>query len=356
MNKPDVPLPRRNQDIMAFYRERIMYMLAWAVIVFISPFAVLNFYEGDVLLGVAISALIVCFSLDGFAIHYKRRPPIPFTYLLIPTVLAIGLSLLQHGLHGALWCYPGVLLCYFVLSRRWAIVSSLALLAIAAPMVLLSLGTDIALRFVVSLALTIVVVYIITDVIRELQEELLSQAITDPLTGAYNRRQMEFALDEALERHQRTAAPASILLLDIDHFKNINDTFGHDSGDSVLKQLVLLIKNRTRKLDRIFRAGGEEFLLFLPDTPAAAAMIQAENLRTRIADTPLLKHRQVTVSIGVAQCQKDMSPETWIKIADNALYQAKNTGRNRAVLGDAATVEAPRPQPTDPDDRRARTR
>jgi diguanylate cyclase (GGDEF)-like protein len=351
------PIPRRERDIMEFYRERIMYMLAIAIAIFITPFAILNFYEGHTLLGVAIMGVVVTFCADGLAIHFKKRPPIPFTWLLLPTIAAIGLSLRAQGILGALWCYPGVLLCYFVLPRRLAIASSLGLLAVAAPMVMFNLGQEIAIRFVVSLALTIVVIYIITDVIRDLQRELLDQAVTDPLTGAYNRRQMEFSLDEAIERHMRTNAQASILLIDIDHFKRINDDFGHDAGDRVLKSLVLLIKNRSRKLDRLFRMGGEEFLLFLPDTPAAAAMKQAENLRGRIAEGSLLKQRQVTVSMGVAECRRDQNQEQWIKIADNALYKAKTTGRNRVICGHDLDGEQPADQVSaDSDERRVRQR
>ncbi len=355
MTTPDAkaPEPRRNQDILEFYRERIMLLLAVAILIFISPFAVLNIIQGRIFLGIAVSGVIATFAIDGLAIYFKRRPPIPFEFLLVPTVAAIGISLKTDAIYGALWCYPGVLMCYFVLPRRWAIAGSLGLLAVAAPLVLMSLGQDIALRFVVSLALTIVVIYIITDVIRELQDELLSQAITDPLTGAYNRRQMEFTLDEALERHKRTSAPASVLLIDIDHFKKINDDLGHDAGDRVLKALVLLIKNRSRKLDRLFRMGGEEFLLLLPDTPAAAAMVQAENLRGRIAEGNLLKNRRVTVSIGVADIQRDLTHESWVKMADTALYQAKETGRNRVIRADAAALVA---DPAEADGRRARQR
>jgi len=350
MNTPDpasdtraperVATPRRNQDILEFYRERIMYLLAIAILLFLVPFVVLDFVEGHILLGIATLAVVICFCIDGFAIHLRKRPPIPFEYLLIPVVAAIGISLTVNGMHGALWCYPGVLLCYFVLPRRWAVAGSLGLLAVAAPIVLMSLGQEIAVRFVVSLALTIVVIFIITDVIRELQSELLAQAITDPLTGAYNRRQMEFSLDEAIERHMRTSAPASVLLIDIDHFKRINDELGHDMGDRVLKALVLLIKNRSRKLDRLFRMGGEEFLLYLPDTPVSAAAIQAENLRNRVAEGNLAKGRQVTISIGVAALQRDLSRDEWIKLADNALYSAKQTGRNRVVCAEGTVTDA----------------
>ena len=132
-------------------------------------------------------------------------------------------------------------------------------------------------------------------------------------------------------------APASLVVIDIDHFKRINDELGHDAGDRVLKALVLLIKNRSRRLDRLFRMGGEEFVLLLPDTPGTAAMIQAENLRNRIADAGLLKNRAVTVSMGVAECGHELTQESWLKAADTELYQAKEVGRNRVVR--AATSE-----------------
>jgi diguanylate cyclase len=352
---PAVP-PRRTQDILEFYRERIMYLLAIAIALFITPFAIINFINGNTYLGLAVTGVIVTFGADGLAIHLKKRPPIPFTFLLVPTIFAIGLSLKTQGLGGALWCYPGVLLCYFVLPRRLAIGASLALLAAAAPTVLITHGQDFAIRFTVSLALTIIVIYIITDVIRDLQRELLDQAVTDPLTGAYNRRQMEFTLDEALERHKRTRAQASVLLIDIDHFKSINDQLGHDAGDRVLKSLVLLIKNRSRKLDRLFRMGGEEFLLLLPDTPLAAAMKQAENLRGRIAESNFLKNRTVTVSMGVAECRPEMAQDAWIKLADNALYKAKQSGRNRVVNGHEIDEAPETAAESESDGRRVRAR
>jgi diguanylate cyclase (GGDEF)-like protein len=347
MEKDQASAPRRRtQDIMAFYRERIMYLLGIAVAVLVTPFAVINFIQGNYFLTLAIAGVISVFGIDAVAIHLNRRPPIPFAFLLLPTMASIALSLETQGVKGAMWCYPAILMCYFVLPRRAAVGSSIALLVASAIMVYISAGEDTALRFAVSMALTSVVIYIITDVIRDLQRELMDQAITDPLTGAYNRRQMEFTLDDAIERHQRTGAAASILLIDIDHFKKINDDLGHDAGDRVLKALVLLIKNRTRKLDRLFRVGGEEFLLFLPDTPASAAMKQAENLRLRIAEDVLLKQRQVTVSIGVAECSRDITQEAWIKTADNALYKAKATGRNKVVSGhDMPTIELITPTP-----------
>ncbi|MBY0511781.1 MAG: GGDEF domain-containing protein [Rhodospirillaceae bacterium] len=352
-NEEPTSPPHERTDVMEFYRERIMYTLAIAILVFVTPFAVLNIIQGNFLLALGFTTVIATFFIDGLAIHLKKKPPIPFAYLVVPGIFTIVMSLVNEGIPGAWGCFPAVPLCFFVLPRRVAVAASILMIVAGGIALNQQLGLDMALRFSAALTLNVVVIYFITAVIRGLQNDLIDQAITDPLTGAFNRRQMEFALDEAMARHQRTGAPVSVLMIDIDHFKRINDDLGHEAGDSVLKGLVTLIKTRTRRLDRLFRMGGEEFLLLLPDTPGASAMKQAESLRLRIAEAQLLKQRPVTVSIGVAEYQKDLTQNAWVKISDDALYRAKSEGRNRVIFGDAAAIA---PDPADGDGRRGRAR
>jgi diguanylate cyclase (GGDEF)-like protein len=234
-----------------------------------------------------------------------------------------------------------VLFCYFVLNRRWAISCSLVLLAVFTPLVYHYVDPHIAIRFGVTLAVTIAGISVITSIITDLQTQLLAQIVTDPLTGAFNRRHMNMTLNEAIERHRRTGATASVLIIDIDHFKRINDEFGHPVGDKVLKGLVALIMEKSRKLDRLFRMGGEEFLLFLSDTKGSDAVTRAENLRREVAAAPLLSQRPVTASIGVSEIAGDTALDTWIKRADDALYVAKAGGRNRVVSADEPAVASP---------------
>ena len=196
-------------------------------------------------------------------------------------------------------------------------------------------------RFGVTLGLTIVIINIILNIIGKLQKELTDQALTDPLTGAYNRRQMDQSLVEAIERNRRSGAPVSMLVIDIDHFKKVNDDFGHHVGDKVLKGLVALIKSRTRKLDRLFRMGGEEFVLLLPDTRVGSAMKQAEALRKMVSESRLLEQRRVTISIGAAEYWSEQTQEVWMQAADDALYQAKAQGRNTVVCGSADSDSIP---------------
>ena len=171
--------------------------------------------------------------------------------------------------------------------------------------------------------------------VRALQHEV----VTDPLTGAFNRRQMCAALAAARERCHRTGEPASILAFDVDRFKDVNDVFGHAEGDRVLRSLVSLVWKRVRKLDALFRTGGEEFILLLSGTAFSDAFDVAEELRTRVLGAGLIADWHFSISVGVAEISLDQSVDTWLEEADAALLRAKRAGRNRVAGRSAASRE-----------------
>lgn len=173
---------------------------------------------------------------------------------------------------------------------------------------------------------------------------LRDQAVTDPLTGAFNRRQMYVALASAVERRHRSGERASILVIDVDRFKEVNDAFGHAEGNRVLTALVALIERRFRKLDFVFRAGGEEFVLLLSGTRFADAFAVAEELRALVVRAELVPEWQLSISIGVAELLLGASVDAWLDEADAALYRAKRTGRNR-VAGRSLTRGEPSASP-----------
>ena len=319
------------EDPLAPYRERIMYGLATAVVVCLLPFAVNAFVQGNHALGAGIVSAVLVLGIDAFAIYLKKSPPIPLILLLIPIVVGMAISLKIQGFYGALWCYPTVLLFSFALSRRMANIGSILLLLIISALVYHYIGLAFTIRFFVTLTLTIILVNIVLSIIVDLHRRLLDQAIVDPLTGVFNRRHMERSLSDTIERQRRNSAPASLLLIDVDRFKRINDQFGHATGDSVLKGIVSLVAKRSRQLDLLFRIGGEEFMLLLPDTQEAAAAVAAEQLRSSIAESRLLDGERLTVSIGVSELHPGESIDVWMKHADDALYAAKKAGRNRVV-------------------------
>ena len=166
-----------------------------------------------------------------------------------------------------------------------------------------------------------------------LQLELL--ATTDTLTEIWNRRHIMNRLSDEIERHRRSQAPLSCALIDIDHFKRVNDTLGHHAGDLVLKQVAESLKRTLRRYDLIGRYGGEEFLVILPNTDSVEAKSVCERLHVNVSDHvragDALDGWAVTVSIGCATLQETDSPEMLVHRADTALYQAKESGRNSVV-------------------------
>jgi diguanylate cyclase (GGDEF)-like protein len=160
---------------------------------------------------------------------------------------------------------------------------------------------------------------------------LEAQAITDPLTGAFNRRHLHTVLAAAAERRRRTGERTSLLLLDVDHFKDINDALGHAQGDRVLSALAATIAGRLRKVDSLFRIGGEEFVLLLSGARFSDALTVAEELRGRVHDAALVAGRQISISIGVVEISLDHTIDGCLEEADAALYRAKSAGRNRVV-------------------------
>ncbi len=330
------------EDPLAPYRGRILYGLASAAAVCLLPFSVNAFVQGNPGLGAGILCAFLVLAIDAFAIYLKKPPPIPLILLLVPIAAGTAISLKVQGFFGALWAYPTVLLFTFALSRRMANVGSILLLLMISALVYYYIGLAYTIRFFITLTLTIVLANIVLSIIVDLHRRLLDQALVDPLTGVFNRRHMERCLSDAVERLRRNAAPTSLLLIDVDRFKSINDQFGHATGDSVLRGIVSLIQKRSRKLDLLFRIGGEEFMLLLPDTQEAAVAVVAEELRASTAESRLLEDWQVTLSIGVAELRPGESPDSWMKHADDALYAAKKAGRNRVVC---AATPRPRPDP-----------
>lgn len=180
------------------------------------------------------------------------------------------------------------------------------------------------------------------DEIHALQLKLSEQANRDPLTGLYNRRYLDSTMAREIARCKREGRPLSLMLIDIDHFKRINDAYGHQAGDAVLKNLAVSLQ--ARATDIACRYGGEEFLLLLPDMPGAVALERAELQRKAFAATTLAFGEfqiRATLSIGIATYPAHgASSEELVRRADQALYRAKAEGRNRVLAADPAQALA----------------
>jgi diguanylate cyclase (GGDEF)-like protein len=171
------------------------------------------------------------------------------------------------------------------------------------------------------------------------QLELNLQAMRDPLTGLYNRRQLEESLHREVLRARRVGSPVGVMVIDVDHFKRVNDTLGHEVGDSALRGVAEVLASCVREEDIACRAGGEEFVIILPGTGKTALRSRAEAVRKTIeqasipAGDGMLK---LTVSIGLASFPSfGDTGQSVLRVADVALYKAKAAGRNRVIMGSA---------------------
>ena len=175
------------------------------------------------------------------------------------------------------------------------------------------------------------------DHLRSAVQHSIELAVADPLTGLYNRRYLDSHMQLLIERSIARQRLLSVLAIDLDRFKDVNDTYGHDIGDEVLQEFAKRIRMTIRGIDLACRHGGEEFIIVLPDTEGSTAQKVAERLRREIADVPFRvgrdgHHLNITASMGVATLSRpDETPATLLKRADVALYEAKARGRNRVV-------------------------
>lgn len=181
-----------------------------------------------------------------------------------------------------------------------------------------------------------------TDHLRDNVQNSIEMAITDALTGLHNRRYMESHLTTLAEQASTRGRPLALMMLDIDHFKSINDSYGHDAGDDVLREFAVRIRKSIRGIDLACRYGGEEFVIVMPETDPQVAAMVAERLRRSIAGETFAvnkgtKRIGVTISVGLSILERKGEPVAdLLRRADRALYRAKHNGRNRVVAADAA--------------------
>ena len=175
---------------------------------------------------------------------------------------------------------------------------------------------------------------IVRDITRrkQLENDLEKLATTDRLTQAFNRTKFQEVIKQELERAKRYYHSLSVAMFDIDHFKKVNDTYGHAVGDSVLQTLTKIVKENLREIDYLVRWGGEEFILIAPETDIERARVLAERIRKATESYKFDQAGTITVSFGITEYKPDDTEDTLIKRADDAMYEAKKKGRNRVEV------------------------
>lgn len=323
------------ENVLAPYRERILYPAAAVAAIVVLPLAIVHFMEGNRAIASLLVVLVLMLAADVAALARGRRPPVPYAMLLVPALAAISISLVHHGIPAALWVYPVVTFGYFALPRRMANAVGIAMAALGTALLLLYHDPGLALRYCVSLGFVIGTTNVLLEAVEHMHARALEQSVTDAATGTYSRRHLETCIGHLVERRSRTGETATLLWIDFDRFTRVNDRFGVAGGDRVLHRFAGQARARLRPQDILFRAGGEQFAVLLPDTPLAAGAGVAEELRAMVERGDLADGHPVTISVGVSEVRAEDGFEEWTRRASRALRHAKDEGRNR-VTSDAA--------------------
>lgn len=314
------------------FRAKATLGVALAGLVLLAPFTINHVLQGRILLAAGTGLIVVTLAALAWVGRKGRYHPwVTFIGLTPPMLFFLGISLYEQGVIGALWCFPAILVFYFTLPEKLAWVSDVGLYLVAVPMAFIVLEPPVAARVAATLAGVSVIAAIFVRMMGVQQRALEVRAFSDALTGLHNRALLEPTLEQAMEQSRRTGLPMTLLALDLDWFKAINDGLGHQAGDAALKGVADIIRARIRRSDRAFRLGGEEFLAFLYGTDHERGRQVAEELRNAVASKSIVPGRPITVSIGVASYSGDPNWEEWLRRCDQNLYGAKAAGRNSVV-------------------------
>ncbi|MEM9254508.1 MAG: GGDEF domain-containing protein [Pseudomonadota bacterium] len=315
---------KRRRDAYRYYLSLIALIAA--------PLLLHNLLLREWIPAAGTVALMLVLVVNIAQLTRGREAPVSPAVVLLVAIGLVALALYFGQFFALFLMFPLMAALPVLVRSGWAAVLGIVSVAATTPLVLsrfdLLTSSVIAVALGLNWLISAWLVYAVTLQARRLH----GMAITDPLTGAYNRRYLELQAQRALEGWDRYQRGSSLLLIDIDHFKRINDKYGHAVGDAALVRLVALIRVRIRKVDELYRFGGEEFAVMLDEANAELALRVAEDLVEAVRESQILPEGAMTISAGVCDLTRVRDVEHWFKLADGALYQAKSKGRNRVEL------------------------
>lgn len=319
-----------------YSRRRVMSFILFITFVSFVPLSIKNFLIGEAWLGGFLLAFEVSLVIEVISILRFKRHLLGYKIPLLLLSISIVLSVHKLGLLATYWVFPVVTTVVFLVPKKKAILTNMTIIVGSVIAAFPYLGLMASLRFVLALIFCVSISHVVIEAVRKLQRELSELSTKDSLTGALNRHQLDSSLMVASEKAKREQHTC-IAIIDIDYFKQVNDLYGHDIGDRVIKVVSESINFNCRASDLLFRLGGDEFLLLFDNVTVASAVKVAQQINDKVAEDVAArcpKVTGVTLSIGIAASMVDEVPELWVKRADLALYEAKNTGRNKVKVHD----------------------
>ena len=324
-------LPGHADIKIEFYRKSTLVFSVMSLL-YISPFALSDLLQGNLVFGLSSTCvmliLVVCFWITSRG-HYNIYINL---YIMTPVVISfLGYCVIEKQIIGILWCFPALFSFYFILPEKKAWICNGLLLAVILPCASIVLEPSILARTIATLCGTSTFLIIFVHFIEIQRKQLQDIALIDPLTGLSNRNLLESTLARSSDVAQSTGMSMSLLTLDFDHFKNINDQYGHHTGDLTLKTAGKIIKQSIRINDVAFRTGGDEFVVLLFNCKLKNGQSIGEKIRTNIEKMSLIPGMTTTISIGVAEYNANEDWTDWLQCSDDNMYRAKQSGRNSVI-------------------------
>lgn len=325
------------QRLRSEFRLAVLSLLGAVSVLGILPFSLYRYAHGQYAAAAVDVGIVASIgAVVGYAWRGGRIERAAVAGVVAYSLGCVAVSWLS-GLAGVFWTYPVVLGSFLLVDRGAAALCSFATtLAVALVAVeggALAPGLPLAM-FLATALLVGVFALLFAQRTRDQHRRLEELATRDPLTGAHNRRAMDRELQLAVDARARHGTDFAVALFDLDHFKRINDSHGHEAGDQVLVAFARLLRRGTRRLDQVYRIGGEEFVLLLSAADPAALRMICDGLRLRVAAELRCGGEPVTVSVGCAALLPGEDCASWLARADAALYRAKHGGRNRVEIAE----------------------
>lgn len=321
------------------FQLSVITLMGFVGVISITPYAIYRTWTADYIVAVTDTFAVLSIIVAVVYAWRTNNTVKPGLYLSIIFSTAATIVIINLGINGSFWIYPLILFNFFMVSPPRALIIMLTVLSCIVMYHLLNPNAIFNSHYqMFSLLVTCLLASFLTFIFayrsQQQRKRLQQLAAHDPLTGAYNRRIMTEQLKAAHHDFNKNLRTYSLLILDLDHFKKINDSFGHLAGDQVLIDFVRIIQSTVRHNDLLFRYGGEEFALLLPDTDYYSLNVVANTLQDQVFSKLYSSATAVSTSLGGAVLETNESWQEWFNRADQQLYLAKQTGRNRYCIAD----------------------
>lgn len=312
--------------------EKILITVGFIGFISVFPFAVFRLLQNEII--AAIADFMLCFTLLACSVYVIKTHKVKGVKLVIAasSLALLCVTVYLFGVSQVFWAYPAILATYYMVSHKQALILSVITSVVVIALIYSEVERVYLGKILVTQLVTNFFAYVFSKLMFDSRQELIRRANQDALTGIGNRRALDDKLQEIILVQTRYPGEACLIVFDLDHFKSVNDEYGHAVGDKVLVSVASKVSERLRSSDFFYRFGGEEFVIIPTKSNCEESFLLAESLRKIIEEIEHEHSIQSTASIGIASFVEGDTSSSWLKRADDALYKSKENGRNRTTI------------------------